>query len=156
MTNKIGYPDKWRDYSGLSLRPGTFLVNVLAAQQFETGRQFRRLDGLVDRTEWGMTRPPSTRTSIRQRPDRLSRRHPAAAVFRRVGGRASNYGGIGAVIGHEMLHAFDDNGRHFDARGNMRECGRPRTRPIFERRADLVVGQYGSYVASTPPASTAG
>jgi predicted metalloendopeptidase len=147
MTTKIGYPDKWRDYSRLQLRRGTFLANMLAAQRFEWERQLVRVDGLVDRTEWGMT-PPTDNAYFNPSNNEIV--FPAGTLqppfFDLSADQASNYGGIGAIIGHEMLHAFDDNGRHFDAAGNLREWWTAADSASFERRADLVVAQYGSYV----------
>jgi putative endopeptidase len=148
MTTKIGYPDRWRDYSRLTVGAGSFLSNVLAAQRFETDRQFARADGLVDRTEWGMT-PPTDNAYFNPSNNEIV--FPAGILqppfFDPAADDAVNYGAIGAVIGHEMLHAFDDQGRHFDAHGDLRDWWTTADSVGFERRADVVVAQYGSYVA---------
>jgi putative endopeptidase len=148
MTSKIGYPDRWRDYSRLVVRPGPFLPNLLAAQRFEVERQLARVNGLVDRSEWGMT-PPTY--NAYHNPSNNEIVFPAGILqpplFDLSADDAANYGAIGAVIGHEMLHAFDDNGRHFDARGNLREWWTRSDSAGFEQRANVVVAQYGGYVA---------
>jgi len=148
MTSKIGYPDKWRDYSTLAVQEGSFLPNVLAATRFETDRQLARIDGLMDRTEWMMT-PPTFNAYFNPSNDEIV--FPAGILqpplFDVSADDAVNYGAIGAVIGHEMLHAFDDNGRHFDAHGDLREWWTGADSAAFEQRADVVVAQYGGYVA---------
>jgi predicted metalloendopeptidase len=147
MTHKIGYPDRWRDYSALHLVRGTFLGNLLAAQRFEVDRQFHRVDGLVDRTEWQMT-PQTDNAYFNPSNDEIV--FPAGILqppyFDVTADDAANYGAIGAVIGHEMLHAFDDSGRHFDSKGNLSEWWTPADSAAFEQRADVVVAQYDGYV----------
>jgi putative endopeptidase len=147
MTVKIGYPDRWRDYGGLRLADGPFLSSVLAAQEFEAARQLRRVDGLVDRTEWQMT-PPTVKAYFSASNDEIV--FPAGILqppfFDVTADDAVNYGATGATIGHEMLHAFDDDGRHFDSRGNLNEWWTSADSAAFERRADVVVAQYGDYV----------
>jgi predicted metalloendopeptidase len=148
MTSKIGYPDKWRDYSRLTLRPGAFLHNVFAAQRFEKDRRNQRVNKLVDRTEWEMT--PQTFNAYHN-PSNNEIVFPAGILqppfFDPRADDAVNYGSIGAVIGHEFLHAFDDNGRHFDERGNMRGWWTSSDSAAFEKRAETVVAQYSNYVA---------
>jgi predicted metalloendopeptidase len=148
MTSKIGYPDRWRDYSRLVLRVGSFLPNVLAAQRFEVERQSKRFNGLVDRTEWGMT-PPTYNAYHNPSNDEIV--FPAGILqpplFDPNADDAVNYGASGFIIGHELLHAFDDNGRHFDAHGNLREWWTPADSAGFEQRANVVVAQYNGYVA---------
>jgi predicted metalloendopeptidase len=148
MTSKIGYPDRWRDYSRLVVRPGSFLPNVLAAQRFEVDRQNARIDGLVDRSEWLLS-PPTY--NAYHYPTNNEIVFPAGILqpplFDPAADDAVNYGAIGFIIGHELLHAFDDNGRHFDARGNLREWWTPADSAGFEQRAAVVVAQYGGYVA---------
>jgi predicted metalloendopeptidase len=147
MKSKIGYPDTWRDYSALHLARGAFLANMLAAERFEVDRQLRRVDGLVDRTEWSMT-PATDNAYFNTSNDEIV--FPAGILqppyFDVTSDDAANYGAIGAIIGHEMLHAFDDDGRHFDSRGNLSDWWTPADSAAFERRADVVVAQYGSYV----------
>jgi putative endopeptidase len=148
MTSKIGYPDRWRDYSRLVVRPGSFLPNVLAAQRFEIDHQNSRIDGVVDRSEWIETPPtydayydPPTNEIV----------FPAGILqpplFDPAADDAVNYGAIGFIIGHELLHAFDDNGRHFDAHGNLRQWWTPSDSAGFEQRARVVVTQYSRYMA---------
>jgi len=148
MKSKIGYPDHWRDYSRLVVRPGSFLPNLLAAQRFEVERQEARVNGLVDRSEWGMT-PPTY--NAYHNPSNNEIVFPAGILqpplFDLSADDAVNYGGIGAVIGHEMLHTFDDNGRHFDAHGDLREWWTRSDSVGFEQRANVVVTQYNGYVA---------
>jgi putative endopeptidase len=148
MTSKIGYPDRWRDYSRLVVRPGSFLPNVLAAQRFEIDRQNSRIDGLVDRSEWIMT-PPTY--DAYYNPSNNEIVFPAGILqpplFDPKADDAVNYGAIGFIIGHELLHAFDDNGRHFDAQGNPGEWWTPSDSAGFEQRAGVVVTQYSGYVA---------
>jgi putative endopeptidase len=148
MGSKIGYPDKWRDYSRLAVRPGAFLTNVLAAQQFEFDRQSARFDGPTDRAQWNMT-PPTF--NAYNNPSNNELVFPAGILqpplFDPAADDAVNYGAAGFIIGHEMLHSFDDNGRHFDARGNLREWWTPSDSAGFEQRANLVVAQYSAYVA---------
>ena len=148
MGNKIGYPDKWRDYSRLVVRPGAFLPNVLAAEQFEFDRQSARFDGPTDRSRWNMT-PPTF--NAYNNPSNNELVFPAGILqpplFDPAADDAVNYGAAGFIIGHEMLHSFDDNGRHFDERGNLREWWTPADSAGFEQRANIVVAQYSSYVA---------
>ena len=148
MGKKIGYPDKWRDYSRLVVRRGAFLPNVLAAQQFEFDRQSARFDGPTDRSQWNMT-PPTF--NAYNNPSNNELVFPAGILqpplFDPAADDAVNYGAAGFIIGHEMLHTFDDNGRHFDARGNLREWWTPADSAGFEQRADIVVAQYSGYVA---------
>lgn len=148
MTSKIGYPDKWRDYSRLEVRPGSFLANVLAAERFDTDRQNRRVNALIDRTEWQMT-PPTY--NAYHNPSNNEIVFPAGILqppmFDPKADDAVNYGATGAVIGHEFLHAFDDNGRHFDDKGNLREWWTSSDSAAFEQRAEIVVAQYSNYVA---------
>jgi putative endopeptidase len=148
MKSKIGYPDRWRDYSRLHIVAGSFVRNVLAAQRFETDRQLARVDGLVDRSEWGMT-PPTDNAYFNASNDEIV--FPAGGLqppfFDLGSDDAVNYGAIGMIIGHEMLHAFDDEGRHYDAHGDLRDWWTSADSVAFERRAGVVVAQYDSYVA---------
>ena len=160
MTSKIGYPDRWRDYSRLAIRPGSFLPNVLAAQRFEIDRQNARIDGLVDRSEWIMS-PPTY--NAYHNPPNNEIVFPAGILqpplFDPAADDAVNYGAIGFIIGHELLHAFDDNGRHFDAHGNLREWWTPvglsRVRAASRRRRHSVQrlrgGRHDAYQRTTDP-----
>ena len=118
---KVGYPDKFRDYSALDIKRQPFVLNVLAANAFETKRQLAKIGHPVDKSEWGMT-PPTVNAYYN--PSRNEIVFPAGILqppfFSATADDAVNYGGMGAVIGHEMTHGFDDQGRQYDAQGNLK------------------------------------
>jgi putative endopeptidase len=144
---KIGYPDKWRDYSALKIGRASYFDNVLAANTFETKRQFAKIDQPVDKTEWGML--PQT-VNAYYNPLQNEIVFPAAQMqppyFDATADDALNYGGIGAVIGHEMLHGFDDQGSRFDADGNLRDWWTGTDRKQFDARTAKLVEQFSAYV----------
>jgi putative endopeptidase len=146
FTNKIGYPDKWRDYSTLNIQQGPFLNNVLAVRQYERRRNLARIGQPVDRTEWGMT-PPTVNAYYNPSMNEIV--FPAGILqppfFDPNADDAVNYGGMGAVIGHEMTHGFDDQGAQFDARGNLRNWWSASDLEKFKRGTGLVASQYDSY-----------
>ena len=146
FTPKIGYPEKWRDYSALQVRPGDALGNALRATDFEYQRQLDKIGKPVDRTEWGMT--PQT-VNAYANPLLNEIVFPAAILqppfFDPNADDAVNYGGIGAVIGHEISHHFDDQGRKFDAKGNLAEWWTVEDVKRFNALTDKVVKQYGEY-----------
>ena len=146
FTNKIGYPDKWRDYSSLSIQPGPFLNNVLAVRQYERRRSLARIGQPVDRTEWGMT-PPTVNAYYSPQMNEIV--FPAGILqppfFDPNADDAVNYGGMGAVIGHEMTHGFDDQGAQFDAQGNLRNWWSAADLEKFKRGTGLVASQFDSY-----------
>ena len=146
FTPKIGYPDKWRDYSALEIRPGDALGNALRARQFEYKRQIGRLGGPVDRDEWGMS--PQT-VNAYANPLLNEIVFPAAILqppfFDPNADDAVNYGGIGAVIGHEIVHHFDDQGRKFDMKGNLADWWTQADVDSFKTLTDQLVAQYGAY-----------
>ena len=146
FTNKIGYPDKWRDYSSLNIQPGPFLNNVLAVRQYERRRSLSKIGQPVDRTEWGMT-PPTVNASYSPRMNEIV--FPAGILqppfFDPNADDAVNYGGMGAVIGHEMTHGFDDQGAQFDAQGNLRNWWSSADLEKFKRGTGLVASQFDSY-----------
>jgi putative endopeptidase len=146
FTNKIGYPDKWRDYSTLDIEPGPFINNVLAVRQYERRRNLARIGRPVDRTEWGMT--PAT-VNAYYNPLMNEIVFPAGILqppfFDPNADDAVNYGGMGAVIGHEMTHGFDDQGAQFDAQGNLRNWWSPADLEKFKRGTGLVSSQYDTY-----------
>src|SRR6266852_3283670 len=148
FTNKIGYPDKWRDYSSLTIKPGPFLDNQLAVREYERRRELARIGQTVERTEWGMT-PPTVNAYYNPSMNEIV--FPAGIMqppfFDANADDAFNYGAIGMVIGHEMTHGFDDQGRQFDAQGNLREWWTPDDAKRFKERAQKVVEQYNGYVA---------
>jgi putative endopeptidase len=146
FTNKIGYPDKWRDYSSLTIQPGPFLNNVLAVRQYERRRSLSRIGQPVDRTEWGMT-PPTVNAYYSPQMNEIV--FPAGILqppfFDPNADDAVNYGGMGAVIGHEMTHGFDDQGAQFDAQGNLRNWWSSADLEKFKRGTGLVASQFDSY-----------
>lgn len=145
---KIGYPDKWRDYSGLSVdRSKSYLENALAAQAFENAYQMAKIGKPADRTEWGMT--PQT-VNAYYNPLKNEIVFPAAILqppfFDAKADPALNYGGIGAVIGHEMLHGYDDQGSQFDKDGNNINWWSEQDLKNFQARTGKLVAQFDDYV----------
>jgi putative endopeptidase len=122
FTVKIGYPDKWRDYSLLQVDRGPYALNLLRGEKFEQDREFKKIGKPVDRSEWGMT-PPTVNAYYNPNMNEIV--FPAGILqppfFDPKADDAVNYGGMGAVIGHEMTHGFDDQGRQYDAIGNLRD-----------------------------------
>jgi predicted metalloendopeptidase len=146
FTVKIGYPDKWRDYSLLKIDRGPYALNVLRGEMFEKDRQLKKIGKPVDRTEWNMT-PPTVNAYYN--PNRNEIVFPAGILqppfFDPKADDAVNYGGIGAVIGHEMTHGFDDRGRQYDAAGNLRDWWTPESARAYVDRSKAIVAQYASY-----------
>ena len=143
---KIGYPDKWRDYSKLEVKPGDAFGNHERAAVFEWNRQLRRLNQPTDRDEWGMT--PQTINAY-YNPVFNEVVFPAAIlqppVFDPRASAAVNYGAIGAVIGHEMGHGFDDQGAKSDAKGVLRTWWKPEDVSAFKKRTEGLVEQYSVF-----------
>jgi putative endopeptidase len=146
FTNKIGYPDKWRDYSTLDIKPGPFINNQLAVRQYERRRELSRIGQPVDRAEWGMT-PPTVNAYYNPSMNEIV--FPAGIMqppfFDPNADDAVNYGGMGAVIGHEMTHGFDDQGAQFDAQGNLRNWWSAADLDKFKRGTGLVSSQFDAY-----------
>lgn len=146
FTQKIGYPDKFRDYSKLEIRPDDLLGNVERADAFESHRRLARLGHPVDRSEWHMT--PET-VNAYFNPSMNEIVFPAGILqppfFDVTMDDAVNYGAIGVVIGHEMTHGYDDEGRKYDADGNLNDWWTEADAKAFEARAQKVVDQYDSY-----------
>jgi predicted metalloendopeptidase len=146
FTVKIGYPDKWRDYSLLKIDRGPFVLNAIRADNFESNRELAKIGKPVDRTEWGMT-PPTVNAYYNPNMNEIV--FPAGILqppfFYAKADDAMNYGGIGAVIGHEMTHGFDDQGRQFDATGNLRDWWSPESAAKFKERSQAIVTQYSEY-----------
>jgi endothelin-converting enzyme/putative endopeptidase len=144
---KIGYPDKWRDYSKLNIVAGDLVGNIKRSDVFETNRILDKLDKPVDKTEWGMT--PQT-VNAYYRPAWNEVVFPAAILqppfFNPEADDAVNYGGIGAVIGHEVGHGFDDQGRKYDGDGNLRDWWTEEDNARFDQRKQMLAAQYNSYV----------
>jgi putative endopeptidase len=143
---KIGYPAKWRDYSSVAIRPDAYLANVRAATVFEVKRRLSELGKPVDKAEWRMT-PPTVNAYFDPTANNIN--FPAGILqppfFDFSLDDAVNYGGIGAVIGHEITHGFDDQGRHYDAEGNLADWWTPEDAARFQARAKKVVDQFNGY-----------
>ena len=146
FTVKIGYPDKWRDYSGLTIENADLYGNVNRATAFEWDFRVGRLGGPVDRAEWGMT--PSTINAY-YNPTGNEIVFPAAILqppfFDPDGDMAINYGAIGGVIGHETTHGFDDQGRHYDGTGRLTDWWTPEDAAKFEAETVKLGKQYGAF-----------
>ena len=148
MNEKVGYPDRWRDYSTLQVEDGAFAPNVFRANAFEWRRTINRPGQPVDKTEWGMTVPtvnayydPSVNEMV----------FPAGALlpqtFDASGDMAANYGSLGGSwAGHELTHGFDDEGRHYDAEGNLRDWWAASDSVAFNEQAQRVVDQFAGYI----------
>lgn len=147
MRNKIGYPDKWRDYSKLEVRRNDFLGNIDRAYSFELRRQLAKIGKPIDRGEWGMT-PPTVNAYYNASMNDMN--FPAAVLlpplFDLKLDDAPNYGNTGGTIGHELIHGFDDEGRNFDAAGNLRDWWTPADAKAFEARSSCIADQYAQYV----------
>ena len=145
---KIGYPDKWRDWTGLSIARDGYVANILAANKFNHDWRVGRIGKPVDKTEWGMT-PQTVNASYNPLKNEIT--FPAAILqppyFDAHADDALNYGGIGAVIGHEMTHGYDDKGSQFDALGNNTNWWTDDDRKEFEVRTAKLVKQFDDYVA---------
>lgn len=146
VVNKIGYPEKWRDYSSVRIVRGDFLGNVNRAGTFETHRDLAKIGKPVDRTEWGMT-PPTVNAEYNPQMNDIN--FPAGVLqpplFDFKMDDAPNYGNTGATIGHELTHGFDDEGRQFDAQGNLRDWWTKKDAAEFEKRASCISEQYADY-----------
>jgi putative endopeptidase len=146
FTPKIGYPDTWRDYSKLDVQPGSLAANVMRASAFEFHREVDKIGKPVDHTEWGMT-PPTVNAYYN--PSKNEIVFPAGILqppfFDPKADPAVNYGAIGAVIGHEMTHGFDDQGRKFDANGNLKDWWTPQDAKNYDARAACVERQFAAY-----------
>jgi endothelin-converting enzyme/putative endopeptidase len=148
VANKIGYPDKWRDYSALEVKPDDALGNSERADAFENDRELNKIGKPVDHSEWGMT-PPTVNAYYD--PSMNDINFPAGILqpsfYDKTQDDAVNYGHIGAVIGHELTHGFDDEGKKFDAKGNLSDWWTAEDTKKFEGRTDCLVKEYGSFTA---------
>ena len=146
--NKIGYPDTWRDYSSMKIGRESLLANVQAAAAFEGKRDLDKIGKPVDRNEWGMS-PPTVNAYYDASMNEMV--FPAGIMqtpfFKPDAPIATNFGGLGMVMGHELTHGFDDQGRQFDGDGNLHEWWSPEVTKAFEDRAACVAKQYDGYVA---------
>ena len=148
IVNNIGYPDKWRDYSSVTIRADNYAGNVQRAAAFEVKRQYNKIEKPTDRKDWSMS-PPTVNAYYR--PPMNDINFPAGILqppFYSVSlDDAVNYGGIGVVIGHELTHGFDDQGRKYDAAGNFRDWWTAEDGQQFEERADCTAKEYSNFVA---------
>jgi len=148
IRNKIGYPDVWRDYSSLKVERSDLMGNILRANEFETRRRIAKISKPLDRKEWNMT-PPTVNAYYSGSYNEIV--FPAGILqppfFDKTMDDAVNMGGIGVVIGHELTHGFDDQGRKFDPQGNLRDWWTEQDGKEFEKRASCIADEYGSFVA---------
>jgi putative endopeptidase len=148
VADKIGYPDKWRDYSKLNIEPGDALGNLVRAREFEVARQLNKIGKPVDRQEWQMT-PPTVNAYYDPSMNNIN--FPAGilqpAFYDKDASDATNYGHIGAVVGHELTHGFDDQGAKFDANGNLHDWWTPEDKKQFEERTGCVDNEYSQFTA---------
>jgi putative endopeptidase len=146
MRNKIGYPGRWRDYARLRVEPGDFAGNVARGASFETARQLAKIGRPVDRDEWNMT-PPTVNAYYNAQMNDMN--FPAGVLLPPLWDPrmdlAPGYGNTGGTIGHELTHGFDDEGRQFDAKGNLRDWWTPEDAAEFQKRAACVVDQFARY-----------
>ena len=146
MANKIGYPDKWRDYSKLEIVRGDELGNVERSRKFEFNRDLAKIGKPLDRGEWDMT-PPTVNAYYNPQMNDIN--FPAGVLqppaFDPTSDAAPNYGDTGGTIGHELTHGFDDEGRQFDAQGNLRDWWTAEDAKEFQQRADCISNQYSTY-----------
>ena len=147
---KIGYPDKWRDYSKYDVDRGPYVLNVQRGEDFEFHRDVDKIGKPVDRMEWGMS-PPTVNAYYNPQFNEIV--FPAGILqppfFDPKADNALNYGGMGAVIGHELSHGFDDQGAKFDAQGNLKDWWTPADLKNFQARSECVVKQFDSYEVET-------
>ena len=146
VVNKIGYPDHWRDYSSVAIKADDFVGNVQRAGEFEAHRQFNKIGKPLDRTEWDMT-PPTVNAYYNPQMNDIN--FPAGVLqpplYDPKMDDAPNYGNTGGTIGHELTHGFDDEGRQFDAKGNLKDWWTADDAKNFTTRAQCIVDQYAQY-----------
>jgi putative endopeptidase len=146
ITNKIGYPDKWRDYSALKIVRADALGNSLRSNEFEVNRQLQKIGKPVDRLEWMMT-PPTVNAYYDPLMNNIN--FPAGILqppfFDKQANDAINYGAIGAVIGHELTHGFDDEGRQFDPKGNLNDWWTAADAKAFDEREQCFIKEYSAF-----------
>ena len=146
IVNKIGYPDKWRDYSSVVIQRDDYLGDVARATAFESHRQLAKIGKPVNRAEWDMT-PPTVNAYYNPQMNDIN--FPAGVLqpplFDLKIDMAPSYGDTGGTIGHELTHGFDDEGRQFDAQGNLKDWWTKKDAEEFEKRVNCVRDQYGQY-----------
>jgi endothelin-converting enzyme/putative endopeptidase len=146
VSNKIGYPDKWRDYSSVAIKPDDFFGNQLRASAFKVRRDLNKIGKPVDKSEWFMT-PPTVNAYYNPPENNIN--FPAGILqpplYNPKADDALNYGAIGVVVGHELTHGFDDAGRRYDGSGNLRDWWTPEDAANFTERADCIVNEYNGF-----------
>jgi endothelin-converting enzyme/putative endopeptidase len=146
VTNKIGYPEKWKDYSTIHVTGDNLVANVAGAREYENGRDQRKIGKPVDRTEFYMTAPT---VNAYYNPLENNINFPAGILqppfYQSGADMAVNFGGVGAVIGHELTHGFDDQGRQFDADGNLRDWWTKQDDEEFRKRVDCIANEYSQF-----------
>jgi endothelin-converting enzyme/putative endopeptidase len=147
IANKVGYPERWRDYSKVDLQRGDFAGNVVRATRFESEREIRKIGQPLDRGEWHMT-PPTVNAYYNPQMNDIN--FPAGVLqpplYDPKMDDAPNYGNTGSTIGHELTHGFDDEGRKFDAQGNLKDWWTEADAKAFEERVGCLQNQYAEYV----------
>jgi putative endopeptidase len=147
VRNKIGYPDKWRDYSALTISPDDYFGNVVRGRVFDYNRDWAKIGKPVDRNEWDMT-PPTVNAYYNPQMNDIN--FPAGVLqpplYDPKEDDAPNYGNTGGTIGHELTHGFDDEGRQFDAQGNLKDWWTPQDAKAFEDRINCQREQYAGYI----------
>ena len=146
IANKIAYPEKWRSYEGIGIQRDSYLANAQRAASFEYKRQLTKIGKPVDRNEWQMS-PPTVNAYYDAQLNEMV--FPAGILqppfYANAAPKPTNFGGIGMVMGHELTHGFDDEGRQFDAEGNLRDWWSPTVNAEFDRRAECVKKQFDGY-----------
>jgi predicted metalloendopeptidase len=146
VTNKIGYPDKWKSYSTVTITDDDLVADVRSAREYEIRRELKKIGRPVDRMEFHMT-PPTVNAYYSPSENNIN--FPAGILqppfYQNTADMAVNFGGIGAVIGHELTHGFDDQGRRFDADGNLRDWWAKQDADEFKKRADCLVKEYSNF-----------
>ena len=146
VTNKIGYPEKWRDYSSVKVNEDDLVGDVERTREFEVHRNVVKIGRAVDRAEFNMT-PPTVNAYYNPMENNIN--FPAGILqppfYTNTADMAVNFGGVGAVIGHELTHGFDDQGRQFDADGNLRDWWTQQDAAEFKKRADCIVNEYSKF-----------
>jgi predicted metalloendopeptidase len=149
MTEKIGYPDKWRDYSSLQIDRQSYVGNVMRGDQFEFNRQLAKIGKPVDHLDWSISK--GTQSTAASYSDLLNEIvFPAGClqppIFDPQADDATNLGSMGAIIGHEITHGFDDEGSHYDAAGNLHDWWAGDDKKRFQERIDLIASQFDAYI----------
>ena len=143
ILDKVGYPDKWRDYSTLEIKPDNYLENVHRATAFEYNRWLQKIGKPIDRYDWTMT-PPTINAYYDPQFNTIN--FPAGILqppfFNATADDATNFGAEGAVIGHEITHGFDDQGRKFDDKGNLHDWWTPEDAKNYDERGKCISDEY--------------